>query len=515
MTNAGVAVDATTAHAMSIDGMLRHAARSFSEKTCVIAPERSVTFRQFRAEVMGVAAWLHGIGVRPGDRVAILDVNSLSFMLAVCAVGVVGAIVVPLNYRQRVPEMRYQVRDSGSRLLLVSSRYRAEAEALTEDIELGVHYLDGEAFQDSLTAGDRSAEVAAEQNSDSAFAICYTSGTTGNPKGAIITQRVAHMRALKLLYELGLRHDDVMHMTTPMFHISCLMLSLGGILRGATQVVAPQFEIDATLSLIETHKITFINVVPTIFSMIFNRPGFTPDVFKGLRVIMYTAAPISLPLLEKIMANYKGDLVQFLGQTEDLPQTVLSPADHRAALGGKVGPLSSVGRACFGVGLRICDSAGNDVPTGEIGEIVTSGATGMVGYWNLPDATRETLKDGWVASGDLGYCDEEGYVYLAGRKKEMIIRGGENIYPSEVENVLLRVPGVREAVVVGRPDEVWGEVPIAIVVLSRDVSKEEIIGFCKNNLASYRCPHDVIFVDALPYNAAGKVEKKKIREMLG
>jgi len=511
MTDINALTDTVTSRAMSIAGMLDHAATAFGSKACVVTSDRSITFRQFRGEVRRIASWLRGIGIRPRDRVAILDVNSLNFLLAACAVGVAGAILVPLNYRNRESELRYQIHDSGARLLLVSSRYEHEAHALIDDLDLGVRYLDGEAFrQERLVDAE---ECTFEENSDSPFAICYTSGTSGKPKGAVITQRVAYMRALKLLYELGLRHDDVMHMTTPMFHISCLMLSLGGVLRGSTQIISPQFDVDSTLELIKAHGITFINVVPTILSMILNRPDFNPDMLRGLRTIMYTAAPINLQLLQQIMANYSGDLVQFLGQTEDLPQTVLSASDHRAALAGKAGHLSSVGRPCFGVGLRICDSAGRELPPGEIGEIVTSGGTGMIGYWNLPDATRETLKEGWVASGDLGYRDADGYVYLAGRKKEMIIRGGENIYPSEVEKTLLLAPGVREAAVVGRPDSVWGEVPVAAVVTDRVVSKDALIAFCKKHLASYKCPQDVIFLEKLSYNASGKVEKTKLITM--
>ncbi|RIK97824.1 MAG: hypothetical protein DCC74_06400 [Proteobacteria bacterium] len=336
MIDVNVSTDVIASRAMSIVGMLDHAATSFSSKACVVAPERSVTFLQFRAEVLNIASWLHRIGIRPRDRVAILDVNSLNFMLAACAVGAIGAIIVPLNYRQRVPEMRYQIRDSGARLLLVGSRYDSEAEALASDLELGARRLDGDVFQACLSAGDGAADVELEHNSDSPFAICYTSGTTGNPKGAVITQRVAHMRALKLLYELGLRHDDVMHMTTPMFHISCLMLSLGGLLRGSTQVVAPQFDVDSTLALIGRHGVTFINVVPTILSMILNRPDFTPAMLKGLRVIMYTAAPISFPIVPGI--DFAG-VVRDSAAPEFAPATACcSPAGAWARHGPAVLP---------------------------------------------------------------------------------------------------------------------------------------------------------------------------------
>ncbi len=502
---------------MTVAAMLRHAATSYRDKLCVVAPERSVTFAQFEYEVLGIAGWLQQSGIRRGDRIAILDVNSLNFIMLMCAAGVLGAILVPLNYRQRVPELRYQVRDSGAKLLFVGSRYLAEAEQLAPDLPLGWHELNASEFKKHAKEALRPRDGTVERESCAAFAICYTSGTTGTPKGAVITQQACYLRALKLLQELTLRHDDVMLMTTPMFHISCLMLSIGGLLRGATQIVFPQFNLDETTALIRREKITFINAVPTIVSMILNMPGFTPDIFRNLRVIMYTAAPMNLPLLRQLMSVYNGDLVQFLGQTEDLPQTVLSAADHRAALQSEDGArrLASVGRPCFGVGLRICDNDGRDLPPGEIGEIVTSGATNMTSYWNLPDATRDTLRHGWVFSGDLGYQDEAGYLFLAGRKKEMIIRGGENIYPSEVEKVLLQCPGIRDAVVVGMPDDVWGEVPVAVVVSDfNPPTAQQIFEFCRQHLASYRCPEKIFFRDQLPYNPAGKVEKTKVKEMI-
>jgi acyl-CoA synthetase (AMP-forming)/AMP-acid ligase II len=237
------------------------------------------------------------------------------------------------------------------------------------------------------------------------------------------------------------------------------------------------------------------------------RDDFTPEVLAGLRLIMYTAAPMSLPLLRKLMGVYQGDLVQFLGQTEDLPQTVLTPEDHRNALAGKApGRLKSVGLPSAGVDLMICDEAGNPVPRGEIGEIVTRAGTAMSGYWNLPDETAATLRNGWIFTGDLGYQDADGYVYLAGRTKHMIIRGGENVYPSEVEPVLLKAPGVRDAVILGLPDETWGEIVVAAVTPEGDdADAEAIIAYCKSQLASYRCPERIYFVDEMPLNAAGKV----------
>ena len=493
--------------AYSIPALVQAAANGFGDKICAIAPERTVTFREFAADAAAIADHLAGLGVTAGDRVAILDVNSLNFLETLCALGIMGAIAVPLNYRQRVPEYRFQIEDSGARLLLANSRYRAEAEELAPSLDLGWRTIDDPA-QMGLP-GSVGNELVRLTDPDPAtpLAICYTSGTTGRPKGAVIDQYTANLRALKIMYDLRLGSDDVMHMTTPMFHISCLILSLAALQRGATQVILPQFDYESTMAAVRAHKVTFINTVPTILSMALARDDFTPDVLAGLRLIMYTAAPMSLPLLRKLMGVYRGDLVQFLGQTEDLPQTVLTPEDHHNALAGIApGRLESIGRASAGVDLMICDDAGAPVSQGEIGEIVTRAGTAMSGYWNLPEESAAALKDGWIYTGDLGYQDADGYVYLAGRKKHMIIRGGENVYPSEVEPVLLEAPGVRDAVILGLQDDTWGEVVIAAVVPDGDgADADAIIAHCRGQLASYRCPERIFFVEEMPLNAAGKI----------
>ena len=496
--------------AFSIPALVQAAANGFGDKICAIAPGRTVTFREFATDVAAIAGHLEAVGLVAGDRVAILDVNSLDFLETLCALGVMGAVAVPLNYRQRVPEHRFQIEDSGARLLLANARYAAEAEELASVLALGWRPID--ATNPPGPPGPSGAAAAGQFRSTdpdpaTALAICYTSGTTGRPKGAVIDQFTATLRALTIMYELRLGPDDVMHMTTPMFHISCLILSLAALQRGATQLILPQFDYETTTAAMRAHKVTFINTVPTILSMALARDDFTPDVLAGLRLIMYTGAPMGLPLLHELMGVYRGGLVQFLGQTEDLPQTVLTPEDHRNALDG-IAPdrLKSAGRPCAGVNLMICDDAGNPVTRGEIGEIATRAGTAMSGYWNLPDETADTLRDGWIFSGDLGCQDADNYVYLAGRTKHMIIRGGENVYPSEVEPVLLAAPGVRDAVVLGLPDETWGEIVVAAVTPDgKGADAEAIIAHCKRQLASYRCPERIYFVDEMPLNAAGKV----------
>jgi len=500
-------------NAISLDVALRGAVGAFGDKPCLVDGDRELTFNAFGESVARAATDLAGRdGIGPGDRVAILDTNSADFLIALAALARLGAIVVPLNYRDSVAEHRFKLDHAGCVLLLHGDRYADIAGRLSAANELSARPL-----RELGRSPDATADLPPAPGPHQTFAICYTSGTTGTPKGAVISQHVFLTRAYKLMLELRLDAEDVCHFTTPMFHISCLILGAMAILRGCSQLILPQFDLRPTLDRMARHRVTFANMVPTILDMIVNDPDYTPADFGHLRRIMYTAAPMPLPLLTNVMADYGGDLVQFLGQTEDLPQTVLTPADHRRALAGETDLLNSVGRPSMGVELKICDDAGREVERGAIGEVVARGGTAMDGYWNDGDATAEALRDGWVHSGDLAYQDPSGYVYLAGRKKHMIIRGGENVYPAEVEQVLATVQGVREAIVVGLPDSRWGEIIAAVIVPDGPADRpteESIIAHARTRLAGYKCPSRIFFRDALPYNAAGKIERHRLREEL-
>jgi acyl-CoA synthetase (AMP-forming)/AMP-acid ligase II len=317
---------------------------------------------------------------------------------------------------------------------------------------------------------------------------------------------------LKFVAEFGVRSDDILHVTSPLFHISGLVLNLMGVVRGSTLLIMPQFRLEETLEAMLRHRVTFICLVPTILALIAESKEHRARIFDNLRVIMYAGSPMNPALMREVLAVYTGDMVQSFGQTEDLPQLILDAEAHRAALTAGATALDSVGRPAIGVEIKICDGDGNPVPDGETGEIASRGGTGMISYWNMPEATAETLRDGWVHSGDLGYVGPDGFVYLAGRRKQMIIRGGENVYPAEVERVLLAYPGVRDAAVLGLPDPVWGEIVVAAVVAGPNTADAAaLIAFCQARLASYRCPERIIFREALAYNAGGKVDRGQLR----
>jgi fatty-acyl-CoA synthase len=490
----------------------RAAACRFAGKPALVSPERTVSFREFSINIEALAAHLRRSGLRPGDRVALLDIDSTHYLEIFYAVGAAGLIVVPLNYRQRDEELAFQLRDSGTRLLIAGARYASEAETLGSALELDWKPI-AEFHAEALAATSQDNVAEGSVDSRAPFAICYTSGTTGRPKGATISQHAVTLRALKFVAEFGITSEDVVHVISPLFHISGVVLNLMGLLRGCSVLIMPQFKFEDTLAAMHRHRVSFVCLVPTILALMAGSKDFGPEIFGSLRIIMYAGSPMNPKLLRDVMAVYKGDVVQSFGQTEDLPQLILNARDHRAAYEADAPALHSVGKPAIGVEIKICDRAGRPVQAGVIGEIASCGGTGMIKYWNMPEATASTVRDGWVHSGDLGYVGEDGFVYLAGREKQMIMRGGENVYPAEVEKVLLEAPGVKDAVVLGLPHPVWGEIVVAVAVADEgSTSEAALIAFCKARLASYRCPERIVFREALVYNAGGKVDRARLRQ---
>lgn len=496
--------------AQTIASALRASASQFPDKICFCSDETALTYAEAENRISRLAAKFRKMGVSVGDRIALLDTDSVKYLIAFYALAAIGAIVVPLNYRLREPELQYQLSHSKVCLLLAGRRYADAAGNLAHDLRYGWRNLASfvaESDQSSIDTVATSQDIS-EWNSASAFAICYTSGTTGRPKGAVLSHRSAYIRGLKFIVEFKLQHSDVFHLTSPMFHIASINLSFTAILRGASIAIRPQFDLAHTPQFVRERGVTFLLVVPTILAMMVEMPDFGPDYFGQVRLIMYTAAPMNVVLLRKIMEVYKGDFVQSFGQTEDLPQAILDAADHRALFAIESPRLSSVGRPAVGVELKICDDSGKPVERGSIGEIVTRGGTEMSCYLDNPTETGRTLRDGWIFSGDLGYQDNDGYVFLSGRKKHLIIRGGENIYPVEVERVLLEYAGVQDAAVIGVPDEKWGERVVAVIAVNpKACDIVQLQSYLRSSLAAYKCPDKIFVADALPYNATGKVDR--------
>ncbi len=474
---------------------------------------------RFDERTRAFAAALHRRGVRFGDRVMILMLNRSEYAEAVLGVNLIGAIAVPVNFRMAPAEVGFLVTDSGARCIVtetVLAPLAAGVAAATGAIDTVVTV--GEAGEGQLAFEDLMAEDSADLPvvdvpEDTVALIMYTSGTTGKPKGAMLTHQNLQAQAMTCLDALSTRPDDVGSCVAPMFHIAALGAMTPLLYAGALSVIHPlgAFDPEDLLDTIEREQTTTIFLVPAQWQAVCAAQQAKPRDLR-LRVISWGAAPASDTVLNAMNATFPEALnVAVFGQTEMSPITcVLEGTDALRKLG-------SVGRVVPSVTARIVDPLGEDVPDGEVGEIVYRGPQLMAGYWHNPQGTAAAFAGGWFHSGDLVRRDEEGFVYVVDRAKDMIISGGENIYCAEVENVLFAHPRITEAALIARADDKWGEVPVAVVVVADggEVTLDELEPYLNENLARYKHPKDIVIVDELPRNAGGKVVKPALRSEFG
>jgi fatty-acyl-CoA synthase len=457
-------------------------------------------------------------GVRQGDRVLILMLNNPEYIEAVFGINALGAIAVPVNFRLTPPEIGYIVSDSGATVIVTDTplaplvaAVRAQTPQLSTCIVVGLPTGDGDQLgYEELVTESGEPHPAVDIPEDSPALIMYTSGTTGNPKGAVLTYNNLNAQALTCIRALDTRADDVAFCTSPLFHIAGLGSLAPCFMIGTPTVLHPLKAFDAgeLLDALEREKATTIFLVPAQWQLVCAHPGVKQRDL-ALRVISWGAAPASDTVLRAMSDCFPDALnVAVFGQTEMSPITcVLEGKDALRKLG-------SVGKPIPTIATRIVDDEMNDVAPGEVGEIVYRGPTMMLGYWNKPAETAEAFEGGWFHSGDLVRQDEEGFVYVVDRKKDMIISGGENIYCAEVENVLFAHPKIREAAVIGRADEKWGEVAVAVVALEggAELTLADLEPHLNENLARYKHPKELVVVDVLPRNAGGKVIKHELRK---
>lgn len=463
-----------------------------------------LTYGRLAARVAARAGVLREHGVRRGDRVALLGVNSVGYVETLFAVGWLGAVAVPLNFRLSAAEIGYILGDARPALLVHDATFAALAMSATADAEHGAP----EVVEDvSLSAG--SGVVPAETvGPDEVAMLMYTSGTTGRPKGAMITHGNLEWNAVNMLTAAeGLGPQDTTLAVAPLFHIGGLSLfTLPVLYAGGTVVVAAQFEPREVLELLEREQVTVHFMVPAMWSALSQVPTFDSHDLSRLRYLLCGGAPCPLPVIE----FYEGKGLTFVegfGMTELAPAAlVLESAFVRSRAG-------SVGRPFLHVDVRIVDDRDDDVAHGEVGELVLRGPNVFAGYWGLPETTAQAMRGGWFHSGDLARQDDDGFVTLVDRKKDMIITGGENVYPVEVEQVLHRHPAIADVAVIGTPDPQWGETVMAVVVPHPDtpLDQQEVISFCRARIAHFKCPRLIEVVDQLPRNATGKLLKRDLR----
>ncbi|MEO3759822.1 fatty-acid--CoA ligase FadD5 [Mycobacterium sp. B14F4] len=487
---------------------------------------QTTTWRELDARVGSLAGALSRRGVAFGDRVLILMLNRTEFIESFLAVNRLGAIAVPVNFRMTPPEIAFLVADCQAKVLITESVLANVARAVRDiDHALTTVIVAGDAtdqgvlgYDDLIAeAGDLPAALEIPDiPNDSPALIMYTSGTTGKPKGAVLTHTNIAGQALTFLFTNGADiNHDVGFIGVPLFHIAGIGNMIPGLLLGRPTVLYPlgAFDPHELLDVLEAERVTGIFLVPAQWQAVCAAQQSRPRRLR-LRVLSWGAAPASDTLLRQMAETFPGtQILAAFGQTEMSPVTCMLLGEDA------IRKLGSVGKVIPTVAARVVDENMTDVPVGQVGEIVYRAPTLMAGYWNNPQATAEAFAGGWFHSGDLVRQDEEGYVWVVDRKKDMIISGGENIYCAEVENALAAHPAIAEVAVIGRPDEKWGEVPVAVIALGagdqRDLELAELDGFLTERLARYKHPKALEIVDALPRNPAGKVLKTELRARFG
>jgi len=495
-------------------------------KTALISGGAELSYAEFAERVDRLASAFADRGIAQGDRVAYLGENHPAFLETFFACGTLGAVFVPLNTRLAPPEVEFALQDSGSSILVHARSLEGLAVPGTRGVALTHRMIvaDEPAAADAA-AGDAAgtavedleqviASGSAEHRDvkvslDDPAMILYTSGTTGRPKGALLTHGNLTWNSFNVLVDYDMVSTDVALMIAPMFHVASLGMGvLPALLKGATVILEPRFEPGRTLRLIEEYKATSISGVPTTYQMLCEHPDWESTDISSLTKLTCGGSAVPMRVLEA----YESRGLSFTGgygMTETAPgATSLAPGRSREKAG-------SAGLPHFFTDVRIADPAGGVLPAGSVGEIQISGPNVIKEYWNRPDATTASYADGvWFKSGDMGYVDEEGYLYISDRLKDMIISGGENIYPAEVEQYIVELEAVGSVAVIGIPDEKWGEVPRAIVTVRNGYSltEEDIRNHLQGRVARYKIPKSVVIVEDLPRTASGKIRKADLRK---
>lgn len=487
------------------------------ERLALIQGDYELTYDQLAVRIDRLTNVLAARGVSKGTRVAFLGGNHPAFLETMFACGQLGAIFVPLNIRLAPRELNYALNDSGSELLIALEAQGEQAVLAMADSPVR-DYLEAantpggvSDYEDALTGAETTRQDLAVRLEDPAI-ILYTSGTTGSPKGAVLTHGNLTWNSMNVLVDYDVTSQSVALLIAPMFHTASLgMGALPILFKGGTLVLQERFEPAAVLAAIEKYQVTSLSGVPTTYQLLAEDPAWDNTDISSLKMLTCGGSAVPIRVLEAYEARGLGFTGGY-GMTETSPGATSLGAEYARS------KMGSAGLPHFFTDVRIADSLGGELPAGEVGEILIAGPNVISEYWQRPEATGGSYhQGGWFRSGDMGYLDDDGFLYISDRLKDMIISGGENIYPAEVEQVIMEIPDVESVAVIGVPDEKWGEVPRAILVLKegRTLNERELFEHLDGRLARYKIPRTAIFVEELPRTASGKIRKADLRKRFG
>ena len=515
---------------MILSETVRKAAKFFPKKEGVVCGGKRWTYREFSDRINRLAQYLGTVGIGKGNKVAILHPNCHFFLESYYGIAQVGAVSVPVNYRLSPNEISYILKDSESKMLIADPTFQKQVESIREENRELVNVLwtregvsgrrpQDLSYEEALGRVDGRALPEIQMEDEEIAQIYYTSGTTGRPKGVMLSHKNVCTHALGTIAEIHLTDRDRWIHVAPLFHLADAWATWALTWVGGTHVLVREFDARVVLETMEREKVTLTNLIPTMLNMMVNHPDVAKFDYGSLRVLLSGGAPIAPEVVRKVVETFQCDYIQTYGMTETSPYLTLSILkDHlrESSYENQLRFKSKTGREFIGVELKVINDHGEEIEKDEkeVGEIVVRGDIVTKGYWKLPEETDKSIRNGWLYTGDMAVIDEEGYVTIVDRKKDMILTGGENVYSTEVENVLYTHSAVLECAVVGIPDEKWGEAVKGIVVLKpgNQADAQEIIQFCKDRIAHYKAPKSIDFVNALPRTGSGKIHKKGLRD---
>jgi acyl-CoA synthetase (AMP-forming)/AMP-acid ligase II len=504
---------------MSLTTILKKTLELYPDKIGVVCGGNKFTYHQFAERVRRLANALIKLNIRRGDKVAILHKNCHYFLESYFGVMLIGGILIPLNHYLTSKDLAFILKNSESKLLITSIDFSKKIDDIYNEFGKNIRIIKTENLYKDFIADSPTNIPDINVNEEEVAQIYYTSGTTGRPKGVILSHKNVNIHSNNSITELNLSNHDTWLHVAPLFHLADAWATWAITKVGGTHILCREFNPDKICKIIEDEKVTITNMVPTMYYRLVNYPKVTKHNYSSLRVLLSGGASTSPDLICKIIEIFNCDYIQTYGMTETSPFLTMSILkNHLCSLpyDQQLRYKLTTGREFLGVKLKVVNDKGEEVKCNdkEVGEIIVKGDTIFKGYWKLPNETKKVFKNGWFYTGDMAVINGEGYITIVDRKKDMIITGGENVFSIEVENILYSHPAVLEAAVIGVPDVEWGEKVKAFVVLKNeeDITEDEIMKYCKGKIANYKIPKSIVFLENLPKLGSGKISKKLLKE---